>query len=29
VEVFEVADGKIARSTVYWSVEEVAARFAR
>jgi hypothetical protein len=29
VEVFEVADGKIARSTVYWGVEEVAARFAR
>jgi uncharacterized protein (TIGR02246 family) len=29
VEVFEVADGKIARSTVYWGVEEVAARFVR
>jgi uncharacterized protein (TIGR02246 family) len=28
VEIFEVADGKIARSTVYWGVDEVAARFA-
>ena len=27
VEIFEVAGGKIARSTVYWGVEEVAARF--
>ena len=27
VEVFEVAGGLIRRSTVYWGVEEVAARF--
>jgi hypothetical protein len=27
IEVFEVHDGRIARSTVYWSVEEVTARF--
>jgi uncharacterized protein (TIGR02246 family) len=28
VEVFEVDGGRIKRSTVYWGVEEVAARFA-
>ena len=28
VEIFEVTAGKIARSTVYWGVDEVAARFA-
>jgi hypothetical protein len=27
VEIFDVAGGKITRSTVYWGVEEVAARF--
>ena len=27
IEVFEVDQGEIKRSTVYWSVEEVAARF--
>ena len=27
VEVFETDAGKIRRSTVYWGVEEVAARF--
>ena len=28
VEIFEIEAGKIRRSTVYWGVEEVAARFA-
>lgn len=28
VEIFEVENGMIRRSTVYWGVEEVAARFA-
>ena len=27
VEIFDVAEGKIRRSTVYWGVEEVVARF--
>ena len=27
IEIFDVADGEIVRSTVYWGVEEVAARF--